>query len=141
VDRLLNVSDRTSAAIHALALAARNERGPAPGGALSSKAAAAELRVSASYLAKVLQPLVKAGLLESTRGAAGGFSLGRSAARISALEVFELLDGPLPRRDCLFESSACAKGSCALKELCQKTEAMLREVLSSTSIEAISLSL
>jgi Rrf2 family protein len=139
VDRLLNISDRSNAAIHALALVARN--GKSQGGSLSSSAAAAELGVSASYLAKVLQPLAKAGLLESTRGASGGFTLARSAAGISALEVLELLDGPLPEHDCLFKKSVCAKGGCALKTLCQKTEKMLREVLSSTSIEALSLSL
>ncbi|MBL8966758.1 MAG: Rrf2 family transcriptional regulator, partial [Spirochaetaceae bacterium] len=103
MDRLLNISDRTNAALHALALAAKS------GGPLPAARAAEELGVSASYLAKTLQPVAKAGLLDSTRGAAGGFLLAKDPARITCLEVLELLDGPLPVRACLVEKQVCPR--------------------------------
>ncbi len=63
MDRILNVSDKSNVAIHALALAS-GERG------VTAALCASELGVSPSDLAKVLQELVHGGLLSSTRGAA-----------------------------------------------------------------------
>ncbi|HTX72280.1 MAG TPA: Rrf2 family transcriptional regulator [Rectinemataceae bacterium] len=128
MDRLLNISDRTNAALHALALAVRAEE------PITASGAARRLGVSPSYLAKVLQPLAKAGILASSRGAAGGFTLAREARGISALEVLELLDGEIPARDCLFAKSVCPRGSCALKRLCDDMADAARRVLGSTSV-------
>jgi Rrf2 family protein len=134
MDRIINVSDRGNAAIHALALAA------ARGGRVTAALCAEELGVSPSYLAKVLQTLARGGLLASTRGAAGGFELAREVATVSCLEVLELVDGPLPRRACLFPEAVCAKGSCALKLMCERTEKALRSALESTTIAALAAS-
>ncbi len=141
MDRILNVSDRANAAIHALALAARNEARGEGGSSQSARRVALELGVSSSYLAKVLQSLSRAGLVASSRGASGGFSLAREAEGISALEVIEILEGPLPSRACLFGAAVCATGGCALKALCQKVEVLVRETLASTSIGELSRSL
>ena len=129
MDRLLNISDRTNAVLHALALAAK------AGGSLPSARAAEELGVSPSYLAKTLQPVAKAGILESSRGASGGYSLVRAPESLSCLEILELLDGPLPERACLFaERSVCGRGTCALKLLCDQTLASTRKALAETSV-------
>ena len=133
-DRIVNVSDGSNAAIHALAVAA------AGGGRVTAASCASELGVSPSYLAKVLQTLARGGLLNSTRGAAGGFELARDASRISCLDVIELVDGPLPRRDCLFKKAVCPKKGCALKLMCEKVEKSLRAALESTTIAALAAS-
>lgn len=136
MDRLLNISDRTNAVLHALALAAK------AGGPLPAARAAEELGVSPSYLSKSLQPVAKAGILESSRGASGGYSLAREPASLSCLEVLELLDGPLPERACLFaESPVCSRGTCALKRLCDETLASARKVLAGTSVADLAASL
>jgi len=134
LDRIVNISDRSNAALHALALAASS------GGRVSASLCARELGVSPSYLAKVLQALVRGGLLESRRGAAGGFELAREASGISCLEVLELVEGPLPRRACLFRKTVCAKGGCALKVMCERVEKSVRSALESTSVAAVALS-
>jgi Rrf2 family protein len=134
MDRIVNVSDRASAAIHALALAAAGE------GRITAASAARELQVSPSYLAKVLQTLVRGGLLASTRGAAGGFELARDPEALSCLEVLELVDGELPERDCLFGAVVCPRGSCALKLMCEKMAKSAKAILGSTSIAAIAAS-
>ncbi|MGO8694821.1 MAG: Rrf2 family transcriptional regulator [Rectinemataceae bacterium] len=131
MDRLLNVSDRTNAALHVLALAARAE------GSITVAYAAERLGVSPSYLAKVLQPLARAGILSSTRGAQGGFALARDSSSISALEVLELLDGPLPERECLFPKSVCRRKTCALKRLSDSMAASMRRVLTKTTVAAL----
>jgi Rrf2 family protein len=134
VDRIVNVSDRSNAAIHALALAA------AGNGRVTAALCAQELGVSPSYLAKVLQLLVRGGLLSSTRGASGGFDLARDASGISCLEVIELIEGPLPRRECLFRATVCPKGGCALKAMCERIEKAVGSALVSTSVAAIATS-
>jgi Rrf2 family protein len=132
MDRIVNVSDRSNAAIHALALAA--------GGRLTASACAARLGISSAYLAKILQVLVRGGFLNSTRGAAGGFELARDPAAISCLEVLEEFDGELPVRECLFREAICSKGACALKVACDKAARILRSALESTTIAAIAAS-
>lgn len=132
--RIINVSDRSNAAIHALALAA------AEGGRVTASLCARSLGISPSYLAKVLQILVRGGLLYSSRGAAGGVDLAREASGISCLEVIELVDGPLPHRDCLFKTTVCPRGGCALKELCTSVEKAVASALATTSIAAVAAS-
>ncbi|RKZ14795.1 transcriptional regulator [bacterium] len=52
--------------------------------------------VPSRYLAKVLQGLVRAGLVNSTRGRTGGFVLARDPATVTILEVVNAVD-PLER--------------------------------------------
>jgi Rrf2 family protein len=49
--------------------------------------------VPAAYLAKHLQAMSRAGLLESVQGAKGGYRLARPATEISVLDVVEAIDG------------------------------------------------
>lgn len=135
MDRIVNISDKSNAAIHALAIAARGG-----GRRVTAALCAAELGVSPSYLAKVLQVLVGGGMLSSTRGAAGGFELAREASLISCLDVIELVEGPLPRRECFFKEAVCPKRGCALKAMCERVEKAVASSLGSTSIAALTAS-
>jgi Rrf2 family protein len=56
------------------------------------------LGVSADSLLKILQQLAKAGVLHSSRGRFGGFTLGRPSGEISLLAVVEAIDGPIDGR-------------------------------------------
>lgn len=56
--------------------------------------------VSASYLAKQLQALSRAGLVRSVEGKAGGYILTREPASITVLDVVEAIDGPAPAFIC-----------------------------------------
>jgi Rrf2 family protein len=66
-------------------------RGPAAKGR-GVKELAAEAKVPAPFLAKVLQRLVDRGLLRSKRGRSGGFVLGRPAAEITLADVVLALE-------------------------------------------------
>ena len=66
---------------------------------------------SESYLAKVFQALVRAGLLTSLRGAKGGYGLARPAEEITVREVIEAIEGrPFPQGSCVFGSQT--EGEC-----------------------------
>jgi Rrf2 family transcriptional regulator, nitric oxide-sensitive transcriptional repressor len=71
---------------------------PAPSNPL--QAIAGTTQVPSGYLSKVLQQLVRAGLLNSQRGLGGGFSLARPASELSVYEIVQAVD-PLSRiREC-----------------------------------------
>jgi Rrf2 family protein len=56
--------------------------------------------VPTAYLAKHLQAMSRAGILESVQGAGGGYRLARPPAEISVLEVVEAIDGVEPAFRC-----------------------------------------
>ena len=56
--------------------------------------------VSRTYLAKHLQQLSRAGLVASTEGRVGGYTLTRPAAEITVLDVVVAIEGPEPAFRC-----------------------------------------
>jgi Rrf2 family protein len=50
--------------------------------------------VSTTYLAKQMQALSRAGIVRSTQGYAGGYTLTRAASQITVLDIVEAVDGP-----------------------------------------------
>src|SRR5262249_29252821 len=62
---------------------------------VASHLIAKERAIPASYLLKILNPLVAPQIRLSVRGPNGGYRLARPAAKISLLEVVEAIDGPV----------------------------------------------
>jgi len=65
-----------------------------------------------SYLEHLVAKLRKAGLVESQRGAHGGYRLGRPAAEIDMLEVVQALEGAIAPMEC-FHAEPEGKVSCS----------------------------
>ena len=63
--------------------------------AVSIQSIASRQNISDSYLEQLMAKLKKAGLVDSTRGAGGGYRLGRPAAEISVGDVLRVLEGSL----------------------------------------------
>lgn len=74
--------------------------GDAPA-ALASLAEAETLPLS--YLEHLVAKLRYAGLVSSTRGAHGGYRLGRPASEITMLEVVEALEGRVAPMECFYD--------------------------------------
>jgi Rrf2 family protein len=64
--------------------------------ACTTQQIAKKTKVPAAYLAKVLQSMRRAGLINSRRGVGGGVSLARPAKKISLLDVIDAVE-PLER--------------------------------------------
>jgi Rrf2 family protein len=64
-----------------------------PGAAMPTGKLAEYHGVPVAYLAKHLQAMSRAGILESTQGPKGGYRLARPATEITLLEVVEAIDG------------------------------------------------
>lgn len=66
-----------------------------------ARSLAAELGLPGPFLAKILQTLAHAGLLESQRGPSGGFRLTKAPEQLTLREVVLAMEGPEPFEDCL----------------------------------------
>ncbi len=85
------VSTKSRFAVNALIdLALREAAGPV---ALAS--IAARQQVSLSYLEQLFSRLRRCGVVESTRGPGGGYTLGRRPERITLADVVQAVDDPM----------------------------------------------
>ena len=92
------------------------------------------LDASGHHLAKVMQRLVRVGLVNSTRGPQGGFLLAEPAASVSLLDVFEAVEGPVDETACITEAPPCRGLGCILGKAVQSIEGQLRDYLKKTTL-------
>jgi Rrf2 family protein len=79
---------------------------------IGSEQLANELSIPKSFLAKILQSLAKQGILESRKGAHGGFILLKPIEEISVNEIIFAAEGKTPAVfDCTSYSETCPKGA------------------------------
>ena len=104
----MKLSTRGRYGIHAMYDLAKN----ADGGPQSIKAISEREGIPEAYLEQLIAPLKRAGLVTSTRGAQGGYTLARAPEEITVGDVLRALEGGLNLVDCLEEEDVCGK-SCA----------------------------
>ena len=114
--------------------ARRYGQGPTP---LSEVARVQDLPLP--YLERVVAPLRRGGLLESVRGAHGGYALTREPAAITVGDVFRTVEGALMTLDCM-GTDGCECGRepiCATRSVWQTVTACLQETLDNISLSDI----
>jgi Rrf2 family cysteine metabolism transcriptional repressor len=117
-------------------LALCRHTGPGP---LSIHEIAACEGLSPDYTAKLLRELRRGGLVESTRGAAGGYRLVRAPEAVTVWDAIQVLGGSLfPERFCEChpgQRSTCVRGGdCALRALWRAVDDAVRGVLEGTTL-------
>ena len=71
-----------------------------------------------NFLAKILQKLVRGGLVVSSRGHQRGYALATSTAQITVKEILEVTEGADCFRRCLFWPGRCSdESACHLHEI------------------------
>lgn len=86
-------------------------------------------------VSKTLKMLVKAGLLESRRGAQGGYSLARPAERITVSDIIAAIEGPVAVTECSHADGDCELVStCGLADNWQRVSVAIRELLDSITL-------
>jgi len=126
---LFRMPEAASLGTHAAVMLAREPDRP-----LSAHEMAARLQASEAHLAKVMQRLVKAGLVNSTRGPKGGFMLDRAAGRISLLEVYEAIEGRVEPMACLFGLPSCGRKACIFGGYLAEFDAHFRDYLARATL-------
>jgi Rrf2 family protein len=83
----------------------------------SAREIAEQYDIPIELMAKVLQRLVRMGLLASTQGTRGGYMLGRTATAISVAEVIEAIDGPFTVTACSTDKHDCEQfNKCSIRD-------------------------
>jgi len=92
-------------------------------------------KIPRSFLAKIFQSLVKAGLVRSMRGAGGGFALARNPAEIPVLEIIEAVEGRIIFQRCKMARPDCQHvGGCALCGLFERAQDGIKDALTRTTL-------
>ena len=96
---------------------------------------AAEARLPLPVVSKLLKTLAREGLLESHRGAKGGYSLARSPERITTAEMITALEGPIGLTECTVHPGACTQeSSCHVREPWQRINQAVRHALEDVTL-------
>lgn len=96
---------------------------------------AADLGLPGPFLAKILQTLGHAAILESQRGPSGGFRLARPAERITLHDIVLAMEGPEPFEACLLDHTNPGESChCPIRPAWDDLRHLLTTLLSETSL-------
>jgi Rrf2 family protein len=126
--KLFSLSEASSIAIHAMVLVAKSE------GLINVNKIAETTKTSRHHVAKVMQRLVKNGLITSSRGRSGGFILKKSAGEISFLNIYESIEGKAEIAYCLFQSPVCPLDHCIMNNITAKISKEFLDYLESQTL-------
>ena len=97
--------------------------------------------IPSTVLAKTFQQLVRAGLAAGTRGVRGGYTLTRSAATVTVLDVIEVFEPPGSSGQCLVadrDDPECSETEvCRLRSLLDEVEEMARCTYASVTLDTL----
>ena len=129
------LSQRARYAIKALISLARQ-----PGGMTQVRALAEEANIPRRFLEVIMADLRKDRLVESVRGKAGGYKLGRPANLISIADIIRVTDGPLALVPCVSRNfySRCAdcrdEHTCELRRIMAVVRNQVSDILDRTTL-------
>ncbi len=109
------------------------------GGMLNAHAVAERIHVETPTASKVLKLLAGGGLLESYRGANGGYRVNREAADISVAEIIAAIEGPIAMTECSVEEGLCSQeDQCELRGNWQRISLAVAQALREVSLAEMS---
>ena len=130
---MLRISKLTDYAILMMVELARD------GEMLSAHVLAERVHVEVPTASKVLKLLAGNDLLESYRGANGGYRVSRTAAEISVAEVIAAIEGPIAMTECSVEEGLCAQeDNCGLRSNWQRISLAVAQALRDVSLAEMS---
>jgi Rrf2 family iron-sulfur cluster assembly transcriptional regulator len=120
--------------IRAMMFLARRE----PGEVCALRDVSSAQDVPESFLAKIFQSLVHAGLVTSYRGARGGFALAAPADEITVAMVIEAIDGPISLNHCVVWPESCQNSAdCPLHALWVRAQEAMLDVLGEVTFDQL----
>ncbi|RMH30580.1 MAG: Rrf2 family transcriptional regulator [Planctomycetota bacterium] len=99
-----------------VAMVALAEAGAAP---RSARDLADALRLPAAALRNILKDLARAGLLESTQGASGGYRLAQPAREVALVSIVRAIEGPVRLTPCCSDQTAPGEDGCRREDACR----------------------
>ncbi|PKG23969.1 Rrf2 family transcriptional regulator [Niallia nealsonii] len=129
----MKYSRATNYALHTMVYLTLTEKGKAVG--VEQLAKIQDL--SSTYLSKILTKLVKAGLIESTPGVKGGYSIVKHSHDISFLDVIYAIEGKTNLFSCSLEHEEEKSGECLIENVMLDAERKMRDELAEKYLKDI----
>ena len=104
---------------------------------LSIKTISQRQGISEYYLEQLFSPLRKAKLINSIRGAQGGYILGREPKDIKISDIMYVLEGPIEIADCIEGVDCNNIDCCATRLLWTKIKNSIDEVMEGITLQDI----
>lgn len=96
---------------------------------------AAEVDLPAPVVSKILKLLAREGVLESRRGAKGGYALVRQPEDLTVAEMIRVLEGPVALTQCSITPSSCEhETNCAVREPWRIISGVVEDALSTITL-------
>ena len=128
---MLRLSKKADYALIAMKhLALRGDRGSS-----SAREIAGLYDIPIELMAKVLQRLVRRGLLVSQQGTRGGYHLSRAPLQITVADVIQAIEGPVTVTACSTEAENCGQyHKCSIRDPLWRIKDRIVAALAATSI-------
>ena len=106
----------------------------------SAREIAEQYDIPIELMAKVLQRLVRRGLLTSHQGTRGGYRLSKPTTAISVADIIQAIDGPLTVTACSTEAVNCGQfAKCSVRDPLWRIKDRILAALATCSLEEISI--
>src|SRR5699024_6301889 len=128
--RIMKYSKATNYALHIMVYLTLTPKGKAIGVEQLAKMQ----NLSPTYLSKILTKLVKAGLLESTPGVNGGYSIAGKTQNISFIDVIHAIEGHTPLFNYSLEHGEFTYERCLIENVMAEAVRKMNDDLSGISI-------
>ena len=129
---MLRLSKKSDYALMAMKHLAQKAGAPS----LSAREIAEQYDIPIELMAKVLQRLARTGLLISSQGTRGGYSLSRGAGSISVADVIQAIEGPLTVTACSSDNNDCHQFSkCTIRDPLWQIRERIAATLGTVTIE------
>ena len=126
---IIKISEATAIALHSMIYICNKDEATS-----SVKEISQQFKVSDNHLSKVLQRLVKAGYLLSSKGPKGGFVISKEHKDATFLEIYELIEGKNQSSNCLFANGPCQGDQCIMGGLTTKINTEFENYFKNTKI-------
>jgi Rrf2 family protein len=94
--------------------------------------------ISEKYLWQLINPLKTTGLVNSQRGAHGGYVLGKAPEAISLKAILQILEGSLCLVDCVDNPALCERSlSCISRDIWGEASKNMQQTLEDTTLAAM----
>lgn len=111
-----------------------------PDGLFTARQIAEKYHISEHHVAKVLQQLVRAGLIRSIRGINGGFQIARNPKEITMFEVMQIFELQAPETGCLLldhDTTCDHLDACRIGDVFEEIRQQANYTLKSISIATL----
>ena len=100
------------------------------------KEVAKRQEISEKYLGHLISPLKTAGLINSTRGAHGGYTLAKAPRDITLAEVVQAVEGNLSVVECVSSPEVCSRVEvCVTRDIWSQLSEKMMEILESITLQ------